>query len=64
MFRTPTTNGRRTGRPTVVDADKPEHANLLRAKGFSVWETIVKTGPKRTTLYRQLSTRSPAADVS
>lgn len=45
-------NGRRTGRPTVVDADKLEHAALLRDNDFSIQEIIVKTGLKRTALYR------------
>jgi DNA invertase Pin-like site-specific DNA recombinase len=49
-----TANGRRTGRPTVVDADKLEHASMLRDRGFSMREIIIKTGLKRTTLYRHL----------
>jgi DNA invertase Pin-like site-specific DNA recombinase len=55
-------NGRRTGRPSVIDADKLEHAALLRDKGFSMKEITAKTGLKRTTLYRHLPPRSPAAD--
>jgi DNA invertase Pin-like site-specific DNA recombinase len=56
-------HGRRTGRPSVVDADKLEHAALLRDKGFSMKEITAKTGLKRTTLYRHLPPRSPAADL-
>jgi DNA invertase Pin-like site-specific DNA recombinase len=58
-----TANGRRTGRPSVVDADTLEHAALLRAKGSSVREITAKTGLKRTTLYRHLPPRSPATGV-
>lgn len=53
-------HGRRTGRPSVVDADKLEHAVLLRDKGLSIKEITAKTGLKRTTLYRRLPPRSPA----
>lgn len=55
-----TANGRRTGRPSVVDADTLEHAALLRDKGSSIREITAKTGLKRTTLYRHLPPRSPA----
>lgn len=55
-------HGRRTGRPSVVDADKLEHAVLLRDKGLSMKEITAKTGLKRTTLYRHLPPRSPATD--
>lgn len=54
-----TANGRRTGRPSVVDANKLEHAALLRASGSSMREITAKTGLKRTTLYRHLPPRSP-----
>jgi DNA invertase Pin-like site-specific DNA recombinase len=53
-------NGRRTGRPSVVDADKLEHAAMLRDKGFSMKEITAKTGLKRTTPSRHLPPRSPA----
>lgn len=56
-------NGRRTGRPSVIDADKLEHAALLRDKGFSMKEITAKTGLKRTTLYRHLPPRSPSPDL-
>lgn len=49
-----TANGRRTGRPSVVDPAKLEHAALLRAKGSSIQEFTTKTGLKRTTLFRHL----------
>jgi DNA invertase Pin-like site-specific DNA recombinase len=55
-----TANGKRTGRPSVVDADTLEHAALLRASGSSIREITAKTGLKRTTLYRHLPPRSPA----
>lgn len=58
-----TANGRRTGRPSVIDADKLEHAALLRDKGFSMKEITAKTGLKRTTLYRHLPPRSPSPDL-
>jgi DNA invertase Pin-like site-specific DNA recombinase len=56
-----TANGRRTGRSSVVDADNLEHAALLRASGSTIREITAKTGLKRTTLYRHLPPRSPAA---
>ncbi|MFJ4170300.1 recombinase family protein [Paenarthrobacter sp. NPDC089714] len=55
-----TANGRRTGRPPVVDAAKLEHAFLLREKGAPMREIVAKTGLARTTLYRYLPPRSPA----
>ena len=42
-------SGRRTGRPSVVDPAKLEHAALLLAKGSSIREITAKTGLKRTT---------------
>jgi hypothetical protein len=39
-----TADGRRTGRPSVIDADKLEHAALLRDKGFSMKDITAKTG--------------------
>lgn len=51
-------NGRRPGRPSVIDADKLEHAALLREKGLSMKEITAKSGLKRTTLYRHLPPRS------
>lgn len=53
-------HGRQTGRPSVVDPAKLEHAALLRANGASIREIVAKTGIKRTTLYRHLPARSPA----
>lgn len=55
-------NGHRTGRPSVIDADKLEHAALLRDKGFSMKEITAKTGLKRTTLYRHLPPCSSSPD--
>ncbi|MCD4850764.1 recombinase family protein [Paenarthrobacter nitroguajacolicus] len=55
-------NGRRTGRPSVVDPAKLEHAVMLRDKGASMREITEKTGLKRSTLYRHLPPRSPAPD--
>jgi DNA invertase Pin-like site-specific DNA recombinase len=57
-----TANGRRTGRPSVVDPAKLEHAALLRANGSSMREITTKTGLKRTTLYRHLPPRSAVTD--
>lgn len=56
-----TANGRRTGRPSVVDADKLEHAPLLRASVSSVREISARTGLKRTTLDRHLPPPSASA---
>ncbi|MFJ4027619.1 recombinase family protein [Paenarthrobacter sp. NPDC089989] len=52
-----TANGRRTGRPSVVDPDKLEHAVMLREKGIPMREITAKTGLARTTLYRHLPPR-------
>ncbi|MEV7574352.1 recombinase family protein [Pseudarthrobacter sp. NPDC089323] len=52
-------NGRRTGRPSVVDPDKLEHAIMLRDKGAPMREIVSKTGLARTTLYRHMPPRSP-----
>lgn len=57
-----TANGRRTGRPSVVDPDKLEHAAMLRDKGVPMREITAKTGLARTTLYRHLPPRSPATN--
>ncbi|WP_314326262.1 recombinase family protein [Paenarthrobacter ilicis] len=57
-----TANGRRTGRPSVVDPDKLEHALMLRDKGAPMSEIVTKTGLARTTLYRHLPPRSPATN--
>lgn len=38
-----TANGRRTGRPSVVDPDKLEHALMLRDKGTPMREIVTKT---------------------
>lgn len=57
-----TVNGRRTGRPSVVDPDKLEHALMLREKGKPMREIVMKTGLARTTLYRHLPARSPATN--
>lgn len=48
----------------MIDADKLEHAALLRDKGSSMKEITAKTGLKRTTMYRHLPPRSPAADLA
>lgn len=57
-----TAGGRRTGRPSVVDPSKLEHAALLRANGSTIREITAKTGLKRTTLYRHLPPRSSDVD--
>jgi DNA invertase Pin-like site-specific DNA recombinase len=56
-----TANGRRTGRPSVVDPDKLEHALMLRDKGVPMREIVTKTGLARTTLYRHLPPRPDPA---
>ena len=57
-----TANGRRTGRPSVVDAAKLEHALMLRERGAPIREIVAKTGLARTTLYRHLPPRSPVRE--
>jgi DNA invertase Pin-like site-specific DNA recombinase len=52
-----TANGRRTGRPSVVEPAKLEHAVMLRDKGAPIREITEKTGLTRTTLYRHLPPR-------
>ena len=54
-----TAHGRRTGRPTVVNPTKLEHAALLREKEASIAEICTKTGMSRSTLYRHLPPREP-----
>lgn len=49
-----TANGRRSGRPSVVDPDRLEHATLLRATGATMTDITAKTGLSRSTLYRHL----------
>ena len=49
--------GRRTGRPSVVDADTLEHAVLLRDSGATMAEICAKTKLIRSTLYRHLPAR-------
>ena len=57
-----TAHGRRTGRPSVVDPDKLEHAAMLREKGVPMREIVIKTGLARTTLYRHLPPRQDDKD--
>ncbi|MDO5866992.1 MULTISPECIES: recombinase family protein [Paenarthrobacter] len=57
-----TAHGRRTGRPSVVDPDKLEHAAMLREKGIPMREIVIKTGLARTTLYRHLPPRQDDKD--
>ena len=56
-----TAKGRRIGRPSVVDADKLAYAAHLRDTGHTIAEIVAKTGITRTTLYRHLPPRPPAA---
>ena len=53
--------GRRVGRPSVVDPDKLAYAVHLREAGQTIAQIVVKTGITRTTLYRHLPPRPPAA---
>ncbi|WAH99734.1 hypothetical protein [Arthrobacter sp. MMS18-M83] len=55
--------GARAAHP-LVDADNLEHAALLRAADSSMREITAKTGLNRTTLYRHLTPRSPAAVIA
>src|SRR5665647_3451648 len=57
-------NGRRTGRPSVVDPDKLTYAIHLRdTEGLTMSEIAAKTGITRATLYRHLPPR-PAEPVT
>ncbi|WP_193341833.1 hypothetical protein [Pseudarthrobacter sp. AB1] len=47
----------------MVDADKLEHAAIVRDKGSSMPEITAKTCLKPTTLYRHLPPRSPTTDL-
>ena len=49
--------GRRTGRPSVVNADKLAYAAHLRDTGSTIAEIVAKTGITRTSLYRHLPPR-------
>lgn len=62
-------SGWRTGRPSVVDPNKLEHAILLRDNGATMAEISTKTKLTRSTLHRHLPPRlggdaDGAADVS
>jgi DNA invertase Pin-like site-specific DNA recombinase len=57
-------NGRRTGRPSVVDPDKLTYAIHLRdTEGLTMSEIAAKTAMTRATLYRHLPPR-PAEAVT
>jgi DNA invertase Pin-like site-specific DNA recombinase len=57
-------NGRRTGRPSVVDTDTLTYAAHLRdTEGLTMSEIAAKTGITRATLYRHLPPR-PAESVT
>ena len=54
-----TANGRRVGRPSVVDSDKLAYAAHLRDRGTPIAEIVAKTGITRASLYRHLPPRTP-----
>src|SRR5450759_2873306 len=54
-----TANGRRIGRPVVVDPTKLAYAAHLRDNGRTVAEIVAKTGIARTSLYWHLPPRPP-----
>lgn len=56
-----TAKGRRIGRPALVDPDKLAWAAHLRDTGHTVAQIVDKTGIARTSLYRHLPPRAPAA---
>ena len=56
-----TEKGRRVGRPSVVDPDKLAYAIHLRETGSTIAEIVSKTGIARSSLYRHLPARPPAA---
>lgn len=53
--------GRRVGRPVAVDAAMLDYASRLRAEGARVREIVNRTRIPRTSLYRHLPPRPPAA---
>ncbi|MDQ2845843.1 MAG: recombinase family protein [Actinomycetota bacterium] len=53
--------GKRIGRPSVVNRDQLDYAAHLREAGHSISEIVAKTGIARTSLYRHLPPREPAA---
>ncbi len=53
--------GKRIGRPSVVNPDQLDYARHLRDAGHSISEIVTKTGIARTSLYRHLPPREPAA---
>jgi len=58
-----TANGRRIGRPPVVDPSKIAYAVHLRDTGHSIADIVAKTGIARTSLYRHLPPR-PAQQLT
>lgn len=56
-----TAKGRRIGRPVLVDASKLAWAAHLRETGETIAEIVTKTGIPRSSLYRHLPPREPAA---
>lgn len=54
-----TAKGRRVGRPSVVDPDKLDYAEHLRASGYTMAQIVAKTEITRTSLYRHLPPRPP-----
>ncbi|PRZ11643.1 recombinase family protein [Nesterenkonia sandarakina] len=58
-----TANGRRVGRPSVVDPDKLAYAAHLRETGHTIAEIVTKSGIARSSLYRHLPPR-PAESVT
>lgn len=53
-----TANGRRVGRPNVVNPDKLAYAAHLRDRGATIAEIVTKTGITRASLYRHLPPRT------
>jgi DNA invertase Pin-like site-specific DNA recombinase len=54
-----TSQGRRVGRPSVVDPTKLAYAEHLRTEGHTIAQIVEQTGITRTTLYRHLPPRPP-----
>ncbi len=53
-----TAEGRRIGRPVVVDPAKLDYAAHLRHTGHTIAEIVAKTGIPHTSLYRHLPPRA------
>ncbi|WP_026818250.1 recombinase family protein [Arthrobacter castelli] len=54
-----TSQGKKVGRPSVIDPAKLAYAEHLRNNGYSITAIVDKTGITRSSLYRHLPPRQP-----